>query len=437
MSVPAGDLPQFQAFSKTNGWSLFCETRRVILDGQRIFVPLLLILIGTWFIKILFDNRFGGNGGAVGAGVSLLVNGVIILCYFLTIVAMAFAAEALMTRRYISISAVYSAATRRLWPCLLTSVLVCLFALQGSVLLFVPGLILQLALFPAVAATLVEGLNPREALARSFFLTAGNKFAIFARTLRFWITCVLLFWIPLIVLMRVAVFAITGHSDKHWIKLLPLIDVDVTGAGVEGPDPVWLPYVAEISSALWDLLWVVFMIVVFESLRAERSAGMLPVPRWPAAIFIAAGLVLILYSINSFIGTKSFLAHALPATGTLVAETATTEASAGDTGDPGESVAIEFRTPDEIKHQFQTALIQEGVTDQPPGSRVPILYDPDDPTNARIMTVFFVWGVFAIAAIAGAVLFLVGLAQWIYLRRTIATMPPANGQQMSTSATGS
>jgi hypothetical protein len=32
-------------------------------------------------------------------------------------------------------------------------------------------------------------------------------------------------------------------------------------------------------------------------------------------------------------------------------------------------------------------------------------------------------------------LFPVGLAQWIYLRRTIATMPPASGQRASTRAT--
>ncbi|WP_371744780.1 DUF3592 domain-containing protein [Nordella sp. HKS 07] len=70
---------------------------------------------------------------------------------------------------------------------------------------------------------------------------------------------------------------------------------------------------------------------------------------------------------------------------------------------------------------------QEGVTDKPLGSPIPVLFNPADPSDARIESWFFVWGVLAVKCVLGIGLFLVGMAQWMYLRRTVATTPSARG----------
>ncbi|QIG48598.1 hypothetical protein G5V57_13200 [Nordella sp. HKS 07] len=309
----SSQLPLFQPFSKSGAVVLFRDTWRAVLLGWRVLVPLLLILTFIPVIQFSIEFDLSQGYGEIGSWITVFFDFLRTFCSWLTAVAVVVATDATSERRSVSLWKAYSTAARRFWPYIVTLVLVNLIALEGSVLLVVPGLLLALALYPAIYATIIEGLRPREALARSHFLTNGQKGSILGSVVLFWIFCLALLWIPLIV--------VVGYPDWRWIELPP-VNV-IWGPGSDSLDPDWFPYVMVPGEAIWTLLFSVFMVLVFKSLRAERGEGITSIPLWPAAVFIAIGVALSFLSLLRFVETKTFVERAVPATGTLIAPTAT------------------------------------------------------------------------------------------------------------------
>jgi len=72
-----------------------------------------------------------------------------------------------------------SAALGRLGPLLLLAIAITVLTMMGYMLLIIPGIMIQCALFVAVPVLMVEGGGVGQAVRRSFDLTAGYRLRIF------------------------------------------------------------------------------------------------------------------------------------------------------------------------------------------------------------------------------------------------------------------
>ena len=399
--------PLLQPFDTIGAASLFLDTGRVILRGWRVFVPLFFILTVIWFIQFLIDSNSAFGAVEFLSWLTILAYLLSVLGNWITIVAAIAATDSVSNYSNISLGTAYRSAIQRFWPYLLTFALTALYVLEGSILFVIPGIVLLIAVGPAVYVAVLERLGPRQALARSRFLTVGNGWKIFFIAIVFWLSCLLLFWIPLAIAIE--------RPDWRWLKLPP-VNFQVWGS--DAPDPAWFLYVTAPGTALWSLLFTVLMVLIVKSLRAKFGEGFAPPPRWPAAVIIGIGLVLLALAIPSLTRTTQLTARAKPLMGILAPPTISTYEVGFITLTLASAVTARYTTPDGVTRELHSFFTLAGLTDRPYGASVPVLFDPENPSEARINGGLFIWGDFGCKVLLGSLLLVVGLSQWRYFRRT-------------------
>lgn len=119
-------------------------------------------------------------------------------------------------------------------------------------------------------------------------------------------------------------------------------------------------------------------------------------------LFLAVGVAMLVFAFNSFQSTRTFLAEAERASGTVVS----LERKVSRDSDGNRSVTyypvVRFTTPSGTSRQFQNAS-----GSNPPayreGERVDVLYHPDNLADARIDGFMSVWGMAVILSALGLV----------------------------------
>jgi hypothetical protein len=135
-------------------------------------------------------------------------------------------------------------------------------------------------------------------------------------------------------------------------------------------------------------------------LRACRSTAIVPAMffntrriMWMMIVVSAVSLAVAGMFANR---TRHFLARAVPATGTVVRLDRVT------TKDHGDSYRPVFEYADA---QGRMHTIYSSGSSSPPeyqvGDKIPVLYDPSDPSDARIRGLFWLWGVSLIFGFIG------------------------------------
>jgi hypothetical protein len=130
--------------------------------------------------------------------------------------------------------------------------------------------------------------------------------------------------------------------------------------------------------------------------------------RWAWLVFLAFGVAALIGSVVTLVLAAQFVAGAERATGTVVDFDVTIDSEGDETFYP----VVRFATADGNEIVF-TSSSGSYPPSQSPGDRVDVLYDPDDPDDARLSGFFDLWGVPGIAFVLGAVFIAVGL----FLRR--------------------
>jgi uncharacterized membrane protein len=114
----------------------------------------------------------------VVAVVAVIVAIALFACMLLTPTAISFSAAQEMTRGGVPFSEAVRVALRRSGAIFVLTLLTVLCALFGLALLIAPGVIVFCVYAVASAACVVEGLGPIKSMARSAFLTKGNRWRV-------------------------------------------------------------------------------------------------------------------------------------------------------------------------------------------------------------------------------------------------------------------
>jgi hypothetical protein len=146
-------------------------------------LPLILVWSHTEPVARAMGRAFGRALPPV-AGYDILIFSVGAVGFFLlnTVLSQALivhAAFRAMSARPINISVSLTVGLTRFIPILLLSLLMGIFVFAGSVVLFVPALVLMTVWFVGTQACIVERLGPWSSLERSAELTKGNRWKVF------------------------------------------------------------------------------------------------------------------------------------------------------------------------------------------------------------------------------------------------------------------
>ncbi|MGH3116925.1 MAG: DUF3592 domain-containing protein [Gaiellales bacterium] len=131
--------------------------------------------------------------------------------------------------------------------------------------------------------------------------------------------------------------------------------------------------------------------------------------RWAPGLFLVLGVVFLVVAAVTLVLTLRFVAGAERATGTVIDLSRETDSE-------GEVVfypVVSFTTAEGRTLEFRSS---SGSSFPPqPGDRVEVLYDPDDPKDARLSGFFDLWGLPIVFGFIGAVASFVSV---VFLRRT-------------------
>ena len=158
--------------------------------------------------------------------------------------------------------------------------------------------------------------------------------------------------------------------------------------------------------------------------HVRRGGGIGGVTRWGATgsaalliaggIFSVLGLCFLLVAGATTAWTEHFLSKSLPATGTVTALR-----TVADTQAHSESYAPVFSF---VARDGQSYAVDSGSSSNPPGfavgETVRVLYDPANPTDAKIDTFFQIWVLPIVFGILGGIFTLVGLTLLVVGRLT-------------------
>ena len=124
-------------------------------------------------------------------------------------------------------------------------------------------------------------------------------------------------------------------------------------------------------------------------------------------IFSSVGLLFLIIGISSFLDTRSFLKESLVANGTVI-DLIASSGSDSITYKP----MVEFKT---INDQFIT--FTSSTSSNPPsyhtGEEVEVLYDPNNPNDAKISSFFSLWGLATVLFLMGSVFFSIGFVPFL------------------------
>jgi hypothetical protein len=396
----------YRSFNGGSAIDLVRDTFKVISRAWPTFLTLFAILLAIWFAQYCLDR---GALMVTSTPVQLLLRILGLATWLftsLTTMAAIKAADVVSEGGSATLLGCCRGLNRRLWPYLLAQAIVFVVAFSGAILFVVPGLVFTIGLSLAATATIAERHGASDALARSWYLTAGAKMALFIMYLILTLVALVIIWTPAMI--------VAGWPGWSWVALPPLNGIVILGAGASRGEPIWFVITLAWGGAFWTLLLVVFKLIVFKALRADRGAGLRPLPRWPALLATALGLLQLAFSIPSFLETWHFTANAVLTTGTLTSPI-TQATDWGATVDY--ATVVEYVTSTGEAHRIQSMFTMEGVSDQPVGTPIPVLYDAAHPEEARIAYHLFIWGGFYVKCVIGLILSASGLAQWFFLHR--------------------
>jgi hypothetical protein len=150
------------------------------LLGLLTFVPM---LVGIGGMAVAMSRRVPGRAVAPEPMVAVLGAGGYLLSMFFMVVemgALTLGAVDAIAGRKPRIGTMLRVGLRRAGPLFLAGLLLWLLIMAGMLLLVVPGIILGCATAVAIPACVAEGKGPIASLRRSFALTRGHRFELFA-----------------------------------------------------------------------------------------------------------------------------------------------------------------------------------------------------------------------------------------------------------------
>lgn len=107
---------------------------------------------------------------------------------------------------------------------------------------------------------------------------------------------------------------------------------------------------------------------------------------WFLRLFFAIGVVVLVVGAVMFVRTAQFLAEAERATGTVIDLSRETDSEGGVAFHP----VVRFRTTEGEAVEFVSSFGSSPPSAEP-GDRVDVLYDPDDPYDAKLSGFFDLW----------------------------------------------
>ena len=141
--------------------------------------------------------------------------------------------------------------------------------------------------------------------------------------------------------------------------------------------------------------------------------------RWFWRLFLAVGVVILIVGAVIFVRTVQFLAEAEQATGTVVD-------LSGETDSEGTVIfypVVLFMTAEGETIEFVSSSGSSPPSESP-GDQVEVIYDPDDPYDAKLSGIFHVWLPPAVSAILGPCFI---YSAW-YIRRRTRLMSVADAE---------
>jgi hypothetical protein len=108
--------------------------------------------------------------------------------------------------------------------------------------------------------------------------------------------------------------------------------------------------------------------------------------KWVLRLFLAIGVGLLVVGAVAFVRTAQFVAEAERATGTVIYLSGETDSE----GDVLYHPVVSFTTSEAETVQFVSAVGSSPPSAEP-GDRVDVLYDPDDPYDAKLSGFFDLW----------------------------------------------
>lgn len=120
-------------------------------------------------------------------------------------------------------------------------------------------------------------------------------------------------------------------------------------------------------------------------LGSKRGQGS-DLVRWVVRLFFAVGVVALLVSAGVLVWTIQFVARAERATGTVTEVVRETDSEGDDVFYP----VVRFTTPEGAEIEFKSSS-GSAPASHSEGDQVDVLYDPDDPDDARLSGFFDLW----------------------------------------------
>jgi hypothetical protein len=152
-------------------------------------------------------------------------------------------------------------------------------------------------------------------------------------------------------------------------------------------------------------------------LSLTRIGALRPAPGYVVFLvrsFLPIGLALFIFGVVMLVRTVQFVSRAERTTGTVVAVREDTNSD----GDTFYYPDVEFTTAAGETIRFSSN--SGSSTSRSEGDQVDVLYDPNNPHDARLAGLFDVWLIAVIPLILGAVFIPVG---WFLWRRTLSPAP--------------
>jgi hypothetical protein len=122
-------------------------------------------------------------------------------------------------------------------------------------------------------------------------------------------------------------------------------------------------------------------------------------------VIFPVGILMLLGATYLYFDTRAWLKRSVEAQGSVIEMVAVRDR---ETGSLTFAPLIRFQTTDGKMVEFRSTF-QSNPPAYTVGQTVPVLYDPDRPNSAAIVSLFSIWGVTIILSAVGAIFLVVGI----------------------------
>jgi uncharacterized membrane protein len=203
------------------------------------------VLLGSVYAALLWvpiSDTTPDDSQAISVG--LITEAILgFVVWVVTTIAVMVTAHRVSEREEIGIGESYTLSIGFFWRYLWTNLLYFLVVLGGMLLFVIPGIIWGIRYVFSPYAVIVEGVSGRDALARSGALTAGKTWQIFGYEFVYGVLFLMAITIPFYIIMFLARNALA----ETYLRLLELF-----------------------HSVTYETLFIIFNVLLFKKLRAER-----------------------------------------------------------------------------------------------------------------------------------------------------------------------